>query len=350
MSVAVSVARPTLDDVSGPIHDRTATAPGVDAARAAEAGVLRRDAWRTRQAAHAERADAFTAGWRARRPAKTSHPIDDFLFTYYPTKPGRLRQWHPGVGVVLDDAAEWADRPGYVRVAPGDPADCAGGAGESGGRYTVDVARFLDEHARAIGWMEGIVRRTLERPARFGCFGLHEWAMVYRLAPDDVRHAQLPLRLGSSGTDAVVEAHDLTCTHIDAFRFFTPEAAPRNRVQPTRETQPALEQGGCLHANMDLYKWALRLGPLAPGELVLDAFELARDIRELDMRASPYDVSAYGLAAVPIETDAGKREYAHAQRGFAERADVLRTRILEVVDRARAIAGRHAQGTDTASI
>ena len=28
-----------------------------------------------------------------------------------------------------------------------------------------------------------------------------------------------------------------------------------------------------------------------PGELMLDAFELARDIRELDMRASPYDLT-----------------------------------------------------------
>ncbi|MGL1409555.1 hypothetical protein ACSTIX_23730, partial [Vibrio parahaemolyticus] len=72
------------------------------------------------------------------------------------------------------------------------------------------------------------------RPAQFGCFGLHEWAMAYRT--EDVRHA-VPLRLGSDGTDAVVESHDLKCTHFDAFRFFTPDAVPRNRTALSRDLQ-----------------------------------------------------------------------------------------------------------------
>ena len=101
------------------------------------------------------------------------------------------------------------------------------------------------------------------RPGQFGCFGLHEWAMVYR-TPEH-RH-EVPLRLGQAGTDAVVEQGELRCTHIDAFRFFTPEAVPRNRLAPTRESQPHLEQPGCLHAGMDVYKWAMKLGPLVPGE------------------------------------------------------------------------------------
>ena len=106
---------------------------------------------------------------------------------------------------------------------------------------------------------------TGSRPGQFGCFGLHEWAMVYRAA--EHRHA-VPLRLGQEGTDAVVEASELRCTHLDAFRFFTPEAVSRNaRVAtptglPTREAQADLEQPGCLHAGMDLYKWAVKLGPL----------------------------------------------------------------------------------------
>lgn len=293
--------------------------------------------WRERAREHAERADALTAGWRARRPRGEPHAIDDFLFTYYPTKPAKLRVWHPGAGVALagGGAAERAGWRGYLSVdAAGAPGGAAGAPG--GVLAVVDAARILrDEHVHA-GWIEGLLRRTRERPARVGCFGLHEWAMVYRQRPDEVRHGQLPLRLGHAGTDAVVEAHDIVCTHFDAYRFFTPEAAPRNRFAPTRATQPALEQPGCLHANIDLYKWALRLGPLVPGELLLDAFALAREIRELDMRASPYDVSAFGLSAVAIETDAGKREYADAQRGFAERADALRGRLLDAIEVARA--------------
>jgi hypothetical protein len=129
-----------------------------------------------------------------------------------------------------------------------------------------------------------------------------------------------------------VEAHSIRCTHYDAFRFFTPSAAPRNRLHPTRETQPELEQPGCLHAGMDLYKWAYKLSPATPGELVADCFELAADIRELDMRASPYDLRDHGYAPVAIETPEGKAAYTAAQRGFAERGAVLRQRLLEVCE------------------
>ena len=121
--------------------------------------------------------------------------------------------------------------------------------------------------------------------------------MVYRLDPSDVRHAGWPLRLGAAGTDAVVDSHQIACSHFDAHRFFTPEAAPLNALTPTRESQTALEQPGCLHAGMDLYKWAHKLVPAVPSDLVLDCFELARDIRTLDMRAAPYDLRELGLRA-----------------------------------------------------
>ena len=83
---------------------------------------------------------------------------------------------------------------------------------------------------------------------------------------------------------------------------------------------------------MDLYKWADKLGPLVPGELLLDAFTLARDIRELDMRASPYDLADLGYAPVRIETPEGKAAYVDAQRAFADRGGALRTRLLDVLD------------------
>lgn len=49
--------------------------------------------------------------------------------------------------------------------------------------------------------------------------------------------------------------------------------------------------------NMDLYKWAYKLSPLVPSELVADCFALAREIRTLDMRASPYDLADPGVPA-----------------------------------------------------
>ncbi|MDQ4213133.1 3-methyladenine DNA glycosylase [Microbacterium capsulatum] len=274
---------------------------------------LDRATWTARAAAHEARTDALTAEHRERQARREKHPVHDFLFTYYGYKPGQLRRWHPGADVVLEDAPERAAWRWYS-------------AGPVEGSVMPDGAAFAAEKPELATLVRAMLRRTAARPGQFGCFGLHEWAMVYR-TPEH-RHA-VPLRLGQAGTDAVVEGHELRCTHIDAFRFFTPDAVPRNRLTPTRETQPALEQPGCLHAGMDVYKWAMKLGPLVPGEILLDAFELARDIRILDMEAAPYDLSDWGVVPVPIETADGKAEYVRRQRGFADRGNALRARILE---------------------
>ncbi|MBM9466307.1 hypothetical protein JL106_03310 [Nakamurella sp. YIM 132084] len=100
-----------------------------------------------------------------------------------------------------------------------------------------------------------------------------------------------------------------------------------------------LEQPGCLHVSMDLYRWAYQLGPLVPGSLLLDCFELARDVRVLDMRASPYDLTELGLEPVAVETAAGRAEYVAAQRAFAHRAAPLRTALLDLVRVTLAAAG-----------
>ena len=84
---------------------------------------------------------------------------------------------------------------------------------------------------------------------------------------------------------------------------------------------------------MDLYKHAFRLWPLVGSDLVADCFELAWDVRTVDMRAAPYDLAgdlpAADLEPIRIETPEGKQEYAALQRGFADRAAPLR----EALDR-----------------
>jgi hypothetical protein len=274
--------------------------------------LIARQEWLAREEAHRERADALTAAHRDRASRSEKHPVWDFLFTYYSYKPAQLRRWHPGAGIELADAVERLDWRWYS-------------PGRSDGGAIPDAAAFAAGKPELAALVERMLRRTASRPGQFGCFGLHEWAMVYRT--EEHRHA-VPLRLGRAGTDEVVESHDLRCTHFDAFRFFTPDAVPRNRTALTREEQPLFEQPGCLHAGMDLYKWATKLGPLIPGELLLDTFELSRDIRLLDMQAAPYDLSAWEIAPVPIETAEGKAEYVRRQRGFAERGAALRTALL----------------------
>jgi hypothetical protein len=276
--------------------------------------VLAAEEWRALTAAHEARIDRWTAPHRERRRRGQAHPVLDFLFTYYSETPGRLRRWHPGPGVALAGPAPHAGWRWYA--ADGDTV-------------RLDVDAFVTDRGQTIGFVRGLLAATASRPAFSGCFGLHEWAMVYR--DTETRHP-VPLRLGQAGTDAVVEAHQIRCTHFDAFRFFTPSAVQLNRLQPTRETQPEFEQPGCLHAGMDLYKWAYKLNPATPGGLVADCFELAVEIRELDMRASPYDLREHGYEPVAIETPEGKAAYVAAQRGFAERGAVLRQRLIDVCD------------------
>ena len=287
--------------------------------------LLEQAEWQAREAAHRAQVDAWTAGHLERRRRREKHPVEDFLFTYYSHRPAQLRRWHPGAGVVLlgDAARERLAWRFYAEVHAG-----PGGAG-----VAVDVDAFLTERGTTVDFVAGLVGATAGRPAELGCFGRHEWAMVYRLGEGEQRHEDWPLRLGPAGTDAVVESQPLRCTHFDAFRFFTGPARPFNAHQPTRESQPALEQPGCLHATMDLYKWAYKLLPLVPSSLVARCFELARDVRLLDMQASPYDLSALGVEPVRIETPEGRAEYARRQRAFAERAQPLRRALLAALAR-----------------
>ncbi|MCD9152931.1 3-methyladenine DNA glycosylase [Aeromicrobium duanguangcaii] len=276
--------------------------------------VLSRSEWLPLAEAHRKRAQVHTRPHLARRADGEKHPVADFLFEYYNLSPGQLERWHPGLGVGLADAPEYAARGAYVEVD---------------GVASVDEAR-LGKRLPGLKWTHDLLSRTASRPARTGCFGLHEWAMVYRDA-DDRRHPA-PLRLGAAGTDEVVESHKLTCTHVDAFRFFTDEARPLNIEELGREHQLEWEQPGCLHATMDLYRIAFRLLPFAEATIVLDTFELALAVREVDMMASPYDLSDLGYEPIAIETPEGKAEYVRRQRGFTEAAAPLRARLLELVE------------------
>lgn len=278
--------------------------------------VLHENEWSALRSRHAERLGKYVNPHLDRISRGEKHPVMDFLFTYYPYAPSKLLRWTPGWGVVLVGNIP-DDLRGVKEATVGAAA------------WTLSIDRLNERRMESLGWMISLLEATLQRAPRFGCYGLHEWAMVYQ--SDEVRHSQLPLRLSREETARAVESLPIACSHYDAFRFFTPQARPMNRLQPTREGQLVMDQPGCLHANMDLYKWSMQFYPWVPGDLIADCFELAVAIREVDMRASPYDLSRHGLAPIKIEGSGGRSEYAAYQKQFYERATPLRRQLLQVL-------------------
>lgn len=271
------------------------------------------DDWTARAAKHEARVNSLLGGYLAERARGQVNPVVDFLFTYYNLKPGQLQRWHPGFDHVLTGpkAKEYAHLRGYVET-------------EDGVTVSFD---HLNQRRSTIEYVDRLLSATASRPPVLSCFGLHEWAMVYET--DVVRHSSVPLRLGAAATNAVVKSMPPRCTHYDAFRFFTPAARPINPIELTRDSQVEHEQPGCLHAGMDLYRFAAKLLPLVNSDLLMDTFELAYAARVLDMQASPYELSRYGYPAIRIETRGGRAEFARRQAALAQRATPIRTALIE---------------------
>jgi hypothetical protein len=233
-----------------------------------------------------------------RRSRHESHPVDDFLFEYYPISTNKLLNWHPGFGYDLAATEiEFEDFP----IGSYEFVD---------NKIQLRSEWLAKNQEAAISLIE-FLAKTQERSIRSGCFGLHEWAMV--LGTEDVRHEKWPLRLSQEQIRATIDEVGLRCTHFDAFRFFTPIAVPLNPLQLTPVDRNEVEQPGCLHANMDLYKYAQRFAPIVGSEIVRSAFALAKDIRTVDMQTAPYDLADLGVVPIPVETQSGRDEFAKLQ-------------------------------------
>ncbi len=285
----------------------------------ATSSVLSTDEWQARAAAHLARVQPYTVPRRERRARGESHPVHDFLFQYYSYSAGKLEAWHPAPHEALEDTADARERfrapvyraeAGIVRRLP---------AAMSPRKREVLVAT------------RELLRETHARTPHFGCFGMHEWAMVY--GGYEIRHAGVaPLRLPQHEIDAMVESRPVACSHFDAFRFFAPTARRFNRLPLAWETRYDAEQPGCIHANMDLYRWAYTSMPWVGSDLLADCFELAMALRDLDMQAGPYDLRAFDVEPICIETSAGRDEYQRRQRALSTRAADLRVRLIAQLD------------------
>lgn len=280
--------------------------------------------WQARRNAHQARVAALADAFVERRSRQEKHPVHDFLLTYYNFSPAKLKQWLPPMGICLEVTEEdllampWLLGEKFRR---------------EGSLLWLDESK-LGAHTRDLArWVATLCANILDRAPRFRCFGLHEWAMVYRQTREEIRHQGYELRLAPDEMATFIESQSIGCSHYDAFRFFTPAAKPLNALQPILETRLEMEQGACLHANMDLYKWATKLWPWVGADLVADVFTLAREGRDLDMRASPYDLSHLGYEPVCIETPAGRQRYEQEQRELAAKAVPLREKLRSAAEK-----------------
>jgi hypothetical protein len=287
--------------------------------------LLSREDWTQRAEAHASLVSPMADAFLHRRSLGEKHPVYDFLFTYYTFSPTKLKQWIPSFEEILcvDGRKDKARFNNFWFTTQDET-------------FRLNPERLAGQALALVTFIEQLCNAILEKPPRFACFGLHEWAMVYRLSPEELRHSGCSLRLSPEALACFVEGQNLCCTHYDAYRFFTPEAVPLNGFTPTLENRLQHEQAGCLHANMDLYKWSTKLWPWIGSDFIAKAFLLAVEGRELDMRASPYDLASHGCSPIRIETEEGRKEYQALQQRYMQKTVSLRKGLAAFCGRLRA--------------
>ncbi len=274
--------------------------------------------WQYRQEKHQQAIAKIIDPYLKKREHQHKDPVMDFLFEYYSFRPSHLKKWSPGPGVLLEKANR--------QTAP----DITELTITSQGAW-LDPAHIPEKRKSSVRWILSLLENSLHKEPSFGCFGMHEWAMVYKA--ENVRHDQIPLRMSKEELAAFVESRPLVCTHFDAFRFFTEPARPLNKFNLSREAFNKTEQAGCLHTNMDLYKWSFKLFPWISSDTIREAFVLAVDTRIIDMKASPYDLRSRGLEPIKIETEAGRLEYVKKQKEIYHRSIPIRKQLISEYQR-----------------
>lgn len=269
--------------------------------------------WTYLSQTHEQKVESLVGDYLIERSQHKKNPVMDFLFQYYAFRPSMLKRWSPGFGVGLE-FSNVETLPSFDELETEDQV------------AWISLKDFPEHRVRSTKWILEMLKSTQDQRPSFGCFGMHEWAMVYKA--EKPRHDQVPLRMEPDELAAFVESRPLLCTHFDAFRFFTKPAQPMNRFELSRERFADSEQPGCIHSNMDLYKWAFKLYPWISSDLILEAFELALEARTIDMKASPYDLKEYGLEPIKIETESGRKKYKELQEAIFEKGKPVRNQII----------------------
>ena len=317
-------------------------------------------------------------------PLDVKHPVYNFLIEYYGLKgakgPRRLGRWSPSPSLVLlqDDSAQeitsiehfqelssmycmdddvtatTIDKNTHQRAILLEGAtedDFCGtlhlkGAAlledMSGVTYSPshffgknDVERNI-KSASSFLWYKSVLEQTVSEEPILHCYGLHEWAMQYQPngappPPSAKYQKHLPLRVDRQIINETVERKGVSCTHVDALRFFAKPALPLNHFGGPleRSDQIRLENPACVHAHMDLLKIILKLQPFCDPQLLQRVLEVSLEARKLDVAASPYDANTqYNVGVIPIETREGRAEYRKRQLQLMKEVQPVRQDVL----------------------
>ena len=135
-----------------------------------------------------------------------NHPIFNFLFQYFHFNTRRLLSYSPGLGYDLSHEVDdyCLNVPELMQYTCKQPD----------GKVLLSPAstRLEPKKKQAMITTLTLLRNCYVKPPNFGCFGLHEWAMLYRyddmsnLNNNNKAHQSLPLRLS--------RYHVFTSTHI----------------------------------------------------------------------------------------------------------------------------------------
>lgn len=296
-------------------------------------------------------------GWTALDP---QHPVFNFLIEYYGLKglkgPRRLARWSPDPqclvrhrdddydnddadGILLEGASEDDfESTLHMRGAMMHEDGIVYSPSSFFGRGEANRKEEATRAASAYLWYHDVISQTLQAEPVLYCHGLHEFAMQYQPEgapppPSAKYQSHLPLRVSRQTINQAVERKGVHCTHLDALKYFAEAANPLNHYGSystlSRKHQLRLEQPACVHAQMDLIKMSLRLQPFVGADLVRECLQVALAARRLDVAASPYDATAYGLSPVPVETPQGRADYRQIQTNHMRQAEPVRQRLLD---------------------
>ena len=282
--------------------------------------VLTAAEWRPLQAAHQARVDALTSGPPGQGRRADPAPGRGLPVHLLLVAAGAAPALVPG----RRGRAGRCRGPAWTGDSTGDcrppAADRSGGAPpvDGGPLVTVDLATFRQARGSQLAFTARLLGATAAAPGQFGCFGLHEWAMVFR--QDDGR---VVTRTGRSGWARPAPTRSCGSTRSGAPTTTRSGSSPRRPgrstpLQPDRDSQVQMEQPGCLHASMDVYKWAYKLIPMVPSSSAAGRLRAGQvDPRAGHARVAVRPDRARIPTRVRIETPTGKAEYVAAQREFA---------------------------------